>query len=124
RPGPARSREPGRRRFGTRSRVYMMRAAVQPQTLDHVAFWVADRAPVAEFLERHLGMHVIAREANFTLMGSDARRGKLTLFDADGPREQGAFAHVALRVSDLAAARAQLPDGASEVFDAGGGVRI
>ena len=27
-------------------------------------------------------------------MGSDARRGKLTLFDAEGPREQGAFAHV------------------------------
>ena len=97
---------------------------MQPKTLDHVAFWVADREPIAEFLERHLGMHVIAREDNFTLMGSDARRGKLTLFDAEGPREQGAFAHVALRVSDLAAARAQLPDGTPEVFDAGGGVRI
>jgi catechol 2,3-dioxygenase-like lactoylglutathione lyase family enzyme len=97
---------------------------VQPKTLDHVAFWVADRDPIAEFLERHLGMHVIAREDNFTLMGSDARRGKLTLFDAEGPREQGAFAHVALRVSDLAAARAQLPEGTSDVIDAGGGVRI
>jgi catechol 2,3-dioxygenase-like lactoylglutathione lyase family enzyme len=97
---------------------------VQPKTLDHVAFWVADRDPIAAFLERHLGMHVIAREDNFTLMGSDARRGKLTLFDAEGPREQGAFGHVALRVSDLAAARAQLPDGTPEVFDAGGGVRI
>ena len=97
---------------------------MQPKTLDHVAFWVADRDPVAEFLERHLGMHVIAREDNFTLLGSDARRGKLTLFDAEGPREQGAFAHVALRVSDLAAARAQLPDGTPEVFDAGGGIRI
>jgi catechol 2,3-dioxygenase-like lactoylglutathione lyase family enzyme len=98
--------------------------AVQPKTLDHVAFWVADRDPTAAFLERHLGMHVIAREDNFTLMGSDARRGKLTLFDAEGPREQGAFAHVALRVSDLAAARAQLPDGTPEVFEAGEGIRI
>jgi catechol 2,3-dioxygenase-like lactoylglutathione lyase family enzyme len=98
--------------------------AVQPKTLDHVAFWVADRDPIAEFLERHLGMHVIAREESFTLMGSDARRGKLTLFDGEGPREQGAFSHVGLRVSDLAAARAQLPDGTPEVFDAGGGVRI
>ena len=101
-----------------------MRAAVQPKTLDHVAFWVTDREPVAQFLERHLGMHVIAREANFTLMGSDARRGKLTLFDADGPREQGAFQHVALRVSDLAAARAQLPEGTPDVFEAGDGIRI
>jgi len=102
----------------------MMRAAVQPKTLDHVAFWVTDREPVAQFLERHLGMHVIALEANFTLMGSDARRGKLTLFDADGPREQGAFQHVALRVSDLAAARAQLPEGTPDVFEAGDGIRI
>jgi len=101
-----------------------MRAAVQPKTLDHIAFWVTDREPVAQFLERHLGMHVIAREANFTLMGSDARRGKLTLFDADGPREQGAFQHVALRVSDLAAARAQLPEGTPDVFEAGDGIRI
>jgi catechol 2,3-dioxygenase-like lactoylglutathione lyase family enzyme len=97
---------------------------VHPKTLDHVAFWVSDREPIAEFLERHLGMHAIAREDNFTLMGSDARRGKLTLFDAEGPREQGAFSHVALRVSDLVAARAQLPEGTPEVFDAGGGVRL
>jgi catechol 2,3-dioxygenase-like lactoylglutathione lyase family enzyme len=102
----------------------MMARAVQPKTLDHVAFWVADRDPIAELLERHLGMHVIARESNFTLMGSDARRGKLTLFDAEAPREGGAFAHVALRVSDLAAARAQLPEGTPDVFDAGEGVRI
>ena len=44
-------------------------------------------------------MHVIDRQDNFTLIGSDARRGKLTLFDAEGPRERGAFKHVALRVS-------------------------
>jgi catechol 2,3-dioxygenase-like lactoylglutathione lyase family enzyme len=95
---------------------------VQPQTLDHVACWVADRTPIAAFLERHVGMHVIAHEDNFTLLGSDARRGKLTLFDAAGPRERGALKHVALRVSDLAAARAALPDGAPEVFEAGEGI--
>jgi catechol 2,3-dioxygenase-like lactoylglutathione lyase family enzyme len=97
---------------------------VQPKTLDHVAFWVAQREPVAGFLERHLGMHRIAQEDNFTLMGSDARRGKLTLFDAEGPRDPGAFAHVALRVSDLAAARAELPDGTPELFDVGAGIRV
>ena len=97
---------------------------MQPKTLDHVAFWVADRpAPVA-FLERHLGMHVITSESNFTLMGSDARRGKLTLFDAEGPRQQGAFEHVALRVSDLTAARAELPEGTPEIFDIGEGIKL
>jgi catechol 2,3-dioxygenase-like lactoylglutathione lyase family enzyme len=95
---------------------------MQPKTLDHVAFWVADRETIVRFLEEHLGMHRIAQEDNFTLVGTDARRGKLTLFDAEGPREQGAFQYVALRVSDLAAARAALPEGTPEVFDAGGGV--
>lgn len=97
---------------------------MQPKTLDHVAFWVSDREEIARFLERHLGMHVIAREDTFTLMGTNARRGKLTLFDADGPRERGAFAHVGLRVSDRAAAVAQLPEGTPEVFDAGGGLLL
>jgi catechol 2,3-dioxygenase-like lactoylglutathione lyase family enzyme len=97
---------------------------VQPKTLDHVAFWVAERAGPARFLERHLGMHVITSESNFTLLGSDARRGKLTLFDAEGPRETGAFEHVALRVSDLAGARAALPEDTPEVFDIGEGIRL
>ncbi|HVW87945.1 MAG TPA: VOC family protein [Gaiellaceae bacterium] len=97
---------------------------MDPRTLDHVAFWVANREPIAAFCERHLGMHVIAQEANFTLVGSNARRGKLTLFDAEGPREQGALEHVALRVSDLAAARAALPEGTPEVFDIGEGIKI
>jgi catechol 2,3-dioxygenase-like lactoylglutathione lyase family enzyme len=97
---------------------------MQPKTLDHVAFWVADRDPIAAFCERHLGMHVIDRQDAFTLLGSDARRGKLTLFDAEGPREAGAFGHVGLRVSDLAAARAALPDGTPEVFDVGEGIRV
>ena len=36
-------------------------------------------------------MHVIERTEKFTLIGSDARRGKLTLFAAEGPRERGAL---------------------------------
>jgi hypothetical protein len=46
-------------------------------------------------------MHVVDRTDAFTLVGSDARRGKLTLFAAEGPRERGALKHVALRVSSL-----------------------
>lgn len=97
---------------------------VEPRTLDHVAFWVADRAPIVAFCERHLGMHVIAQEENFTLVGSDARRGKLTLFDAEGPREQGVLKHVGLRVSDLENARAALPSGSADVFDIGEGIFV
>ena len=91
---------------------------MEPKTLDHVAFWVSDREPVVESLTRDFGMHVIDRQENFTLVGSDALRGKLTLFAAEGPREQGAFKHVALRVSDLRKARA---DGEA---DLGEGVRV
>jgi catechol 2,3-dioxygenase-like lactoylglutathione lyase family enzyme len=84
---------------------------LRPQTLDHVAYWLADRDAVADFVTGHLGMHVIDRTDAFTLVGADARRGKLTLFGADGPRERGALEHVALRVSDLERALTQLPDG-------------
>jgi len=74
---------------------------MEPKTLDHVAFWLADRGPIAEALTSRYGMHVIDRQDNFTLVGADARRGKLTLFDADPPRERGAFKYVALRVASL-----------------------
>ena len=84
---------------------------MNPKTLDHVAYWLADRDAVADFAVRHLGMHVIDRTDAFTLIGADARRGKLTLFAAEGPRERGALEHVALRVSDLEQALSQLPDG-------------
>ena len=83
---------------------------MNPTKLDHVAYWVADRDPVAGFVTAHLGMHVIDRTDAFTLLGSDARRGKLTLFAADGPRERGALQHVALRVSSLDDALAALPE--------------
>jgi catechol 2,3-dioxygenase-like lactoylglutathione lyase family enzyme len=90
---------------------------VEPKTLDHVAFWLADREPIAEALTSRFGLHVIDRQDNFTLVGADARRGKLTLFDAEGPREQGAFKHVALRVS-------KLPEDVDTEADLGQGVRL
>ena len=82
---------------------------MNPKTLDHVAYWLADRDAVADFVVAHLGMHVIDRTDAFTLVGADARRGKLTLFAAEGPRERGALEHVALRVADLEQALAKLP---------------
>ena len=83
---------------------------VRPETLDHVALWVADRDPIAKFVTERVGMHVVDRTDAFTLVGSDARRGKLTLFAAEGPREPGALKHIALRVSSLQEAERTLGD--------------
>jgi catechol 2,3-dioxygenase-like lactoylglutathione lyase family enzyme len=97
---------------------------MRPLTLDHVAFWVADRRPLVERCEKHLGMHVIDEQAEFSLVGTDARHGKLTFFAADGTREPGPLKHIGLRVSNLAAARAQLPAGTGDCLELGEGIRI
>ena len=82
---------------------------MKPTSLDHVALWVADRDSIADFATAHLGLHVIERTERFTLVGADARRGKLTLFAADGDREPGVLARIGLRVFDLEEALAELP---------------
>jgi catechol 2,3-dioxygenase-like lactoylglutathione lyase family enzyme len=82
---------------------------MQANALDHVALWVADRDRLADFACAHLGMHVIEHTDDFTLVGADARRGKLTLFAAEGPREPGVLERVVLRVSDLEGALEALP---------------
>src|SRR5436190_682685 len=82
---------------------------MNPTKLDHVAYWLTDRDAVARFVTSSLGMHVIERTDAFTLLGSNARRGKITLFDADGPRERGALKHVAFRVNDIDAVLSELP---------------
>ena len=89
--------------------------AIAPTSLDHVALWVDERNTLAAFLCAHLGMHVIEETDTFTLVGIDAKLGKLTLFDADGPRRRGALQRIVLRVSDLPAVVESLP------FDAGVG---
>jgi catechol 2,3-dioxygenase-like lactoylglutathione lyase family enzyme len=84
--------------------------AIAPNSLDHVALWTDERDALADFLCDHLGMHVIERDDDFTLVGSDARRGKLTLFAAEGPREPGALERVVLRTRDVEAAVTSLPE--------------
>ena len=83
--------------------------------LDHVALWTDERDALADFVCEHAGMHVIDRTDKFTLVGADARKGKLTLFEAEGPRDPGALGHVALRVHH---------EVSEEVVDAPGGLRI
>jgi catechol 2,3-dioxygenase-like lactoylglutathione lyase family enzyme len=104
---------------------------LRPKSLDHVALWLAERDALTAFCCAHLGMHEIERTDRFTLLGVDARRGKLTLFDAPGPREPGILGRVALRVGDLDAALARLPedlavrrDGDLATFGAPAGVEL
>jgi catechol 2,3-dioxygenase-like lactoylglutathione lyase family enzyme len=86
-----------------------MPAHFAPTSLDHVALWVDEREPLAVLLCDHLGMHVIEETDDFTLVGIDAKLGKLTLFDASGPRQRGALQRVILRVNDLDAVVESLP---------------
>jgi catechol 2,3-dioxygenase-like lactoylglutathione lyase family enzyme len=108
-----------------------MEPAIRPTSFDHVALWVTERDALENLLCGHLGMHVIEKTDTFTLVGVDAREGKLTLFDAEGPRQPGVLARVVLRVADLYAAVQRLPEGlrlerdASEVsFEGPDGLRL
>jgi catechol 2,3-dioxygenase-like lactoylglutathione lyase family enzyme len=75
---------------------------VKPKSLDHVALWAADRRRMAARAVELLGVRAIEETERFTLLGgADARRGKLTIFDADGPRERGALQRIGLRVTSL-----------------------
>jgi catechol 2,3-dioxygenase-like lactoylglutathione lyase family enzyme len=89
---------------------------MNPRTLDHVALWVADRDRISELATERLGVHVIEQTDRFTLIGADARRGKLTLFDAEGPRERGPLRRIGLRVGSL--------DGRDTVVDLGEGLEV
>jgi catechol 2,3-dioxygenase-like lactoylglutathione lyase family enzyme len=89
---------------------------MNPRTLDHVALWVADRDRISELATERLGVHVIEQTDRFTLIGADARRGKLTLFDAEEPRERGPLRRIGLRVGSL--------DGRDTVVDLGEGLEV
>jgi len=96
---------------------------MQPTSLDHVALWVDQRAALAGFLCDQLGMHVIEETDTFTLAGVDAKLGKLTLFDAEGPRERGALERIALRVGKFPVGFQPDADGVAS-FEGPGGVPL
>lgn len=78
------------------------------KSFDHVALWVDERLRLEKFIADVSGMHTIERTESFTLLGGDARRGKITLFDGDGPREPWCLHRVTLRVPQIAACRLRL----------------
>jgi catechol 2,3-dioxygenase-like lactoylglutathione lyase family enzyme len=71
---------------------------------------------MAALAGERLGLRVLEQTAPYTLLGADARRGKLTLVDAEGPRERGALKRIGLRVSSL--------DGREPVVDLGEGLEL
>lgn len=81
--------------------------------LDHVALWVGDHAAYAAFCTEHLGMHVIERTDAFALVGTDARRGKLTFFAADGERTWDPLERITLHCAAPEALLEQLPPAAA-----------
>jgi catechol 2,3-dioxygenase-like lactoylglutathione lyase family enzyme len=90
---------------------------VKPKSLDHVALWAADRRRMAARAVELLGVRAIEETERFTLLGgADARRGKLTIFDADGSRERGALQRIGLRVTSL--------EGREPIVDLGEGLEI
>jgi catechol 2,3-dioxygenase-like lactoylglutathione lyase family enzyme len=106
-----------------------MTGLVHPRSLDHVALWVSEREALSGLLCDHLGMHVIEETESFTLVGVDAKLGKITLFDADPPRSPGALERVVLRVRDLDDAVGRLPleierDAEGVVFEGPEGLRL
>lgn len=87
--------------------------------LDHVALWTSDRDGLARLLTECCGMHEIERTDAFTLVGGDAREGKLTLFEAEGPRQRGVLERIVLRVPAVDEVRERLEAGGHEVGNGG-----
>lgn len=71
--------------------------------LDHVAIHVQDRDSFAAELLDRLDVHVIERTDRFTLVGADARFGKLTLLDPIDDRAPRSNRIVSLVLAESAA---------------------
>jgi len=101
-------------------------------SFDHVALWTSERDELARLLTEGCGMHVVDRTDTFTLVGGDARRGKVTLFAAEAPRDRGVLERIVVRVPRLDEARERLalvgydarPNGGGVVLDAPDGVQL
>jgi catechol 2,3-dioxygenase-like lactoylglutathione lyase family enzyme len=90
-------------------------------SFDHVALWTAERDELARILTDGCGMHVVDRTDAFTLVGGDARRGKLTLFAAEAPRDRGVLERIVVRVESLGQTRQRLVEaGYASVGDGDG----
>jgi catechol 2,3-dioxygenase-like lactoylglutathione lyase family enzyme len=94
------------------------------ESFDHVALWTDERDALALLLTEGLGMHEISRTDAFTLVGGNAREGKVTLFAAEGPREPGVLERIVVRVPDLETVRTRLAGAGHAVTENGAGLEV
>jgi catechol 2,3-dioxygenase-like lactoylglutathione lyase family enzyme len=71
---------------------------LSPRTLDHAALWVSDPGETAGILLSRLPFRVLEEGDDFLLLGRAPEFGKLTLFEAPGPRERGALVRVGIGI--------------------------
>jgi catechol 2,3-dioxygenase-like lactoylglutathione lyase family enzyme len=93
-------------------------------SFDHIALWTAERDELARLLTDGCGMHVVDRTDAFTLVGGDARQGKLTLFAADAPRDRGVLDRIVVRVKSLDDVRERLAKAGFALQGNGGEVLV
>jgi catechol 2,3-dioxygenase-like lactoylglutathione lyase family enzyme len=75
-----------------------MRGTLSPRKLDHVALWVSDPEDVVSTLLARLPFRVLEEGDDFLLVGRSPGLGKLTFFEAPGPRGRGALVRVAIGI--------------------------
>jgi Glyoxalase/Bleomycin resistance protein/Dioxygenase superfamily len=66
--------------------------------LDHVALHISDPEATAARILAQLPFRIIEETDEFVLVGRDAELGKLTLFHAEGPREQGVLRRIGIGI--------------------------
>jgi catechol 2,3-dioxygenase-like lactoylglutathione lyase family enzyme len=75
-----------------------MAGMLKPRKLDHVALWVSDPEEAARAVLARLPFRVLEEGDDFLLLGRSPDLGKLTLFEAPGPRERGALLRVGIGI--------------------------
>jgi catechol 2,3-dioxygenase-like lactoylglutathione lyase family enzyme len=75
-----------------------MAGVLKPRKLDHVALWVSDPEEAARVLLSRLPFRILEEGDDFLLLGRSPDLGKLTLFEAPGPRERGSLLRVGIGI--------------------------
>jgi catechol 2,3-dioxygenase-like lactoylglutathione lyase family enzyme len=75
-----------------------MGGGAKPRKLDHVALWVSSPDEAASALLARLPFRILEESDDFLLVGRAPELGKLTLFQAPGPRERGSLACVGIGI--------------------------
>ena len=75
-----------------------MAGLLKPRKLDHVALWVSDPEEAARVVLARLPFRILEEGDDFLLLGRSPDLGKLTLFEAPGPRERGALLRIGIGI--------------------------